>query len=294
MIEEWKIIRGTNYSISSLGNLRFLGFKIIYGNGHITTKAISDIIPLVNSAGYKEYLIKDLNDKSIYHKSVPIPIHRLVAEAFITKPPDKNIVNHLDGNKLNNRWDNLEWTTISGNTLHAIQTGLHSKKIGFSNPRTILQKKDISIINDLVDQGQSYTDIEKELGFVKGYIRTKKSNGKRGIKKLNKLLKPDYTSPRFKNAHKDFVDLINKYIKEGYKNKEIESFLSLSDNYISEMRRLEKFKKFNILPSNKHKKLSPSMILEIKEEIKKGLTVKQFVIKYQVDRVLYYKIKNNI
>lgn len=46
-------------------------------------------------------------------------IHRLVATAFIPNPDNLPIVNHLDGNRSNNNVDNLEWTTVSGNAIHA-------------------------------------------------------------------------------------------------------------------------------------------------------------------------------
>lgn len=55
-------------------------------------------------------------------------IHRLLALAFIECPgnPDEMQVNHKDGNKLNNRLDNLEWVTASENVLHAYMTGLRN------------------------------------------------------------------------------------------------------------------------------------------------------------------------
>lgn len=51
-------------------------------------------------------------------------MHRLVAEAFIDNPEFKREVNHIDGNKLNNKSSNLEWVTSSENKHKAYELGL--------------------------------------------------------------------------------------------------------------------------------------------------------------------------
>lgn len=50
-------------------------------------------------------------------------VHRLVAEYFLEKPKGCNIVNHLDCNPKNNNFENLEWTTLKGNTQYMQQLG---------------------------------------------------------------------------------------------------------------------------------------------------------------------------
>lgn len=56
-------------------------------------------------------------------------IHRLVADAFVAKTSeDKVFVNHIDGDKLNNDYRNLEWCTIAENNSHAKMLGLSSSE----------------------------------------------------------------------------------------------------------------------------------------------------------------------
>lgn len=71
----------------------------------------------INSGYHALKLIKNGIRKSVL-------IHRLVAECFIPNPENKPEVNHIDGDKGNNRIDNLEWVTSSENKSHAYKTGL--------------------------------------------------------------------------------------------------------------------------------------------------------------------------
>ncbi len=118
MEETWKEIKGYEgvYEVSNLGRVRridsiighSLGGKRKWA-GRIRKLQIQDRITV-------KYSFTILCSGGI-HKNASI--HRLVAEAFIQNPDKKPCVNHIDGNGLNNRIDNLEWVTYSENEKHS-------------------------------------------------------------------------------------------------------------------------------------------------------------------------------
>ena len=74
--------------------------------------------------GYIQYYIRDINTG----KRRDYKAHRLVAEAFIDNPSNYKCVNHIDGNKINNHIENLEWCTHLQNNIHAYKNGLNKSK----------------------------------------------------------------------------------------------------------------------------------------------------------------------
>lgn len=115
--EIWLAIEGfSNYSISNLGRLKRINGKIIAGG---------------KSLGY---LITELiDDKNV---ATRLLIHRIVCATFNGPAPEgKNLVNHRDGNKLNNHASNLEWVSASENTQHAHDNGLINMANAHKNMR---------------------------------------------------------------------------------------------------------------------------------------------------------------
>lgn len=86
-------------------------------------------------------------------KRYPEYIHRLVAEAFIDNPNNLPEVNHIDGNKLNNSVNNLEWVSGNDNKLHAKNTGL--VKRGSELERATLTSEQVHAICKLFSEGFS-------------------------------------------------------------------------------------------------------------------------------------------
>ena len=113
MEEIWKTIEiAPNYEVSNLGRVRSLDR---FYNGINLKGKILKLSP--NKFGYLRFTAKKDNITKTLH------VHRIVLLAFNSIQENKQ-VNHIDGNKTNNKLENLEWCTDSENKLHAYKNGL--------------------------------------------------------------------------------------------------------------------------------------------------------------------------
>ena len=146
--------------------------------------------------GYKLVTLTDRNGKSNTKR-----VHRLVAETYIPNPDGHKQVNHIDGDKANNRVDNLEWCDQKMNMEHAKKSGL----IRSGEDRTDKQRVQDKVngynqgkrnrkitpeiaakINSMYDSGMTLTQVAKELGFgftsVQRYVKNIRSEAGRFTK----------------------------------------------------------------------------------------------------------------
>lgn len=140
MEEIWKDIEGYDgrYSVSNLGSVRSNShtFNYFWRGKWITKTTRTKILRPGVGGGYLFVILRHDNE------SKPHSIHRLVASAFLSNPESLPCVNHIDGNKLNNKVTNLEWCTAEYNAKHALQLGLSK----LPNPGHLVQCVETGVI----------------------------------------------------------------------------------------------------------------------------------------------------
>lgn len=109
--EIWADIKGYKglYAISNYGRILSRPRKRTKG-GLLT--------PQISKYGYYMQMLYKNGEQKLHR------VNRLVAKTFVSNPNNLSQVNHIDGNKLNNKAKNLEWVTQSENQLHAYRIGL--------------------------------------------------------------------------------------------------------------------------------------------------------------------------
>lgn len=146
-MENFKDIPGYEglYQVSPDGQVRSLD-KFVNNKFGIKNKLFKGRLmkPLIGKTGYYYVQLVDKNGIQKHRKN-----HRLVALTFIPNPENKPFVNHINGNKLDNRIENLEWCTASENNIHAVKLGLLKSTRGSKNGGSKLNEGNILEIRRL-------------------------------------------------------------------------------------------------------------------------------------------------
>jgi hypothetical protein len=135
-MEIWKDIKDYEglYAISNLGRVKNLKYnRLIFGN--------------IDFAGYRVF--------GLYKNGVQTKkkLHRLMAITFLNNPNNYEQINHINGNKDDNRLTNLEWCDHTHNMKHAYQIGLNSPQFGELSGRSKLKEGDVSNIRNDYENG---------------------------------------------------------------------------------------------------------------------------------------------
>jgi len=147
--EIWKDIKDFDgmYQVSSLG--RFKSLPRMKKCGKYGKFMHNGFIMKQNERkGYLSILLYKSNDYKI-----KLPSHVLVAKYFIDNDTNKRTVNHINGNKMDNKMSNLEWLTDSEQQLHAVSIGLRKNTLGEKSNFSKLTEDAVLKIRELYKEG---------------------------------------------------------------------------------------------------------------------------------------------
>lgn len=154
--EVWKPVKDfeDSYAISNLGRVKRLERTETYTRSDtkkaVTRKVAPQIVKVQEKDDYYEINLRN------YGKNEWRRVHRMVAEAFISNPNNLPQVNHINGNKHDNRVENLEWCTSQENVQHSLRTGLRgSQKDTNHTPKQLT----------CVDTGQVFNSIKEAANY---------------------------------------------------------------------------------------------------------------------------------
>lgn len=166
--EIWKDCIGYEgiYQISNYGRVKSVARYVYVNHGTDNYRKLREVImqPSIINGKYWHVIFKV--NGNIKHKTV----HRLVAQHFIPNPDNLPVINHLDNNGFNNHVSNLEWTTVKGNTQHAIAIGALKLK-GEDNPMAKYDKALVLKIREMYDVDKiRICNIARQLDLPTKYI----------------------------------------------------------------------------------------------------------------------------
>lgn len=153
-METWKLIEGFNevYYVSNIGNVKSIDHY--YNSVRGTRLKKGRLIKLHKSN--KGYLRVSLSMDCIKFTT---GVHRLVAKSFIPNPSNKPYVNHINGNKQDNRVENLEWCTNSENIVHAYKNNLIKLNLGEDHHMSKFTNNEVAKIRLLHSKGRTNKEL---------------------------------------------------------------------------------------------------------------------------------------
>lgn len=159
MEEIWKDIPGYEglYQASNLGNIKSLWF---YSNMQKKRYKREKILKQKKDK-YNSYRVELWNNKE--HKTWLV--HRLIGITFLGIPEENMTINHKDGNRLNNKVNNLEWLSLADNIRHAFRTNLMS----YQKHTYVIDKKTM-ILKNFNSMSKASEYINHNSGYISGEI----------------------------------------------------------------------------------------------------------------------------
>lgn len=204
--EKWVDIEGFEglYQVSNLGRVKSVFTKRKDKRGREYKHSPRIIKQSFTTTGYLKVKLSGKDYK----------VHRLVAQAFLTKPQNKNIINHKDFDPLNNNVNNLEWCTQAYNVLYNIENDRIYKKYHFDKNEVIELYKNGIQAKDIANK----LDISVNMVY---YIANKNKINRSKFRQKSKYIS---------------IDKLKECFNKNITNKEISKLYKVPSTYVARRR----------------------------------------------------------
>lgn len=161
LAEQWRPVVGHegNFEVSNAGRVKTLPHEVRHWCGRMIPKPGGILKQSTHSGGYQVVALRD--GKKHY-------VHKLVMAAFVGEANGRD-VNHIDGDKTNNRLDNLEYCDRLHNVRHAIATGLQDNS-GENNGGNRYSTEQILAAHAAVRRGATHREAAALTGVGEGTV----------------------------------------------------------------------------------------------------------------------------
>lgn len=252
--------------------------------GKVISSTGKEIAPRIKEDGYV------LVTLWLEGKSVSKRVHRLVAQTYLPNPENKPEVNHIDCDKSNNHFSNLEWVTSKENKEHAWRNGLYDS-IGEKHFNTKLTDDEVRSICISLEEGKNNTIISEETGVPPNVISQIRIGATWGH------ISKDYDISKKVLSFRTEEDVLRiaELLMSGNTDTEISKETGDPVSYVTHIRYKKSFKSLlepYDFPPRKNKRLSEKEVREACELLSQGLSTKEVcdLTSFRKDQV--QKIKN--
>lgn len=194
-------------------------------------------------SGITNKLLKPVKDRNGYiaynifidNKRVYIGYHQMVALMFLPPPDDENKteIDHLDCNKSNNDYRNLEWVTRAENVRRSFSNGCHKPRTGDNNNMVKYSDAQVIAVLQMLQAGNTIDQVHNITGMPKGYLYKLASGSTRAdLYKHFTIPKSVLKRPIGKKASPEEIEKVKNLKASGYSMKEVSEKTSIPLNKV--------------------------------------------------------------
>ena len=218
-----------------------------YGDCITNTDFPHPMIPYIVSQKFiknSDYLYAKISSAITEKKNSIVAVHRLVAEVFVENPFHKPFVNHIDKNRSNNLWFNLEWVTQKENLLHGHKAGKSA-----TAAVSIIKDKDTGLYGCYIPELQSQDEFNNKHRIGACVFFGKRKDAATFLKWLEELRKQELPEEELTMLVQKAVDVEKSKLKMFLEEKGFTGFYVPTDIRSEKSKDITTRKYVPLLPS---------------------------------------------